>query len=70
MTKHRVVLYWSQADSLFVAEAPELPGCMAHGPSQEAALENIRQAMELWVDTARELGEPIPEPKGEGLTLV
>ena len=68
MTKHRVILYWSQPDDLFVAEAPELPGCMAHGPTQEAALQSIRQAMELWIDTARELGDPVPEPKGEGLT--
>ncbi len=53
MYKYEVILYWSKADGVFVAEAPELPGCMAHGDTQEAALKNINQAMELWVDTAR-----------------
>ena len=56
-------------DGVFVAEAPELPGCMAHGDTQEAALKNINQAMELWVDTAREFGDPIPQPKGDRLML-
>ncbi len=50
-----------------MAEAPELPGCAAHGDTQEAALEHINQAVDLWVETAREFGDPVPEPKGERL---
>ena len=69
MFKYEIILYWSNADDAFVAEVPELPGCTAHGDSQEAALKNINQAMKLWVDTAKEFGDPIPEPKGERLML-
>ena len=69
MHKYEVTLYWSNADDVFVAEVPELAGCMAHGTTQEAALENVNQAIELWVETAREFGDPIPEPKGERLML-
>ncbi len=68
MHKYEIVIYWSDADAVFIAEAPELLGCMAHGDTQEAALENIDQAIELWIDTAREFGDPVPEPKGERLT--
>lgn len=64
MHQYEVILYWSHVDGAFVAEAPELPGCMAHGDTQEAALEHIHQAMDLWIDTAREFGDPVPEPKG------
>ena len=67
MHKYEVILYWSNADDVFVAEVPELAGCMAHGATHEAALENVNQAIELWVETAREFGDPIPEPKGERL---
>ena len=63
MHKYEVVLYWSDADDAFVAEAPELPGCIAHGDTQGSALENINEAISLWLDTAREFGDPIPEPK-------
>ena len=69
MYKYEVILYWSNADDAFVAEVPELAGCMAHGPTQAVALENVNQAIELWVETAREFGDPIPEPKGERLML-
>ncbi|MXV90753.1 MAG: type II toxin-antitoxin system HicB family antitoxin [Acidimicrobiia bacterium] len=69
MHKYEVILYWSNADDVFVAEVPELAGCMAHGSTQEAALKNVNQAIELWVETAREFGDPIPEPKGERLML-
>ena len=69
MYKYEVVLYWSNADDAFVAEVPELPGCMAHGDTQEAALEHVNEAMALWIDTALEFGDPIPEPKGERLML-
>lgn len=58
--KYEVIIYWSSEDASFVAEVPELPGCSAHGDSRSAALQNIEQAIELWVDTAREFGDPIP----------
>ena len=67
MRKYEVIIYWSQEDEAFIAEVSELPGCMAHGSTQLAALENVNQAMELWLDTAREFGDPIPEPKGRRL---
>ena len=67
--KYEIILYWSEADGVFVAEVPELPGCMAHGDTQQAALDNVNQAMALWIDTAREFGDPVPEPRGERLML-
>ena len=69
MYKYEIILYWSNVDDAFVAEVPELPGCMAHGDTQEAALNNVNQAIGLWVETAQEFGDPIPEPKGERLML-
>ncbi len=67
MHKYEIILYWSNEDQAFIAEAPQLPGCMAHGDSQDAALKNVNNAMQLWIDTAREFGDPIPDPKGERL---
>ncbi len=67
--KYEIILYWSSADRVFVAEAPELPGCMAHGDTQEAVLRHVNEAMDLWIDTAKEFGDRIPEPKGERLML-
>ncbi len=69
MHKYEIILYWSNEDQVFIAEVPELSGCMAHGPSQELALTNANQAIELWIDTAREFGDPVPEPKGHRLML-
>ena len=69
MHKYEVIIYWSTEDGVFVAEVPELPGCLAHGDTQQAALRNVNQAIDLWLDTAREFGDPIPEPKGERLML-
>ena len=65
MHKYGIILYWSNEDQVFVANAPELPGCMAHGDDQESALRNIKDAMQFWIETAQELGRPVPEPKGE-----
>jgi len=67
MHRYEIIIYWSNEDEIFVAEVPELPGCMAHGDTEESALKNIKEAMQLWVDTAREFGDPIPEPKGRRL---
>lgn len=69
MIKYETILSWSDEDRAFVAKVPELPGCMAHGDTREAALGHVEQARELWIDTAREFGDPIPEPKGERLML-
>ena len=66
---YEIVLYWSDEDAAFVAEVPELSGCMAHGATQEAALASVKVAMQLWIDTAGEFGNPIPVPKGRRLML-
>jgi predicted RNase H-like HicB family nuclease len=65
--KYEILLYWSNDDQTFIAEVPELPGCMAHGDSQEKALKNIQEAIELWLDTANETGQEVPQPKGRKL---
>ena len=70
MHEYRIVLYWSNQDGAFVAEVPDLPGCMAHGDTQQSALDHIQQAMDLWIDTTRDLGLPVPEPKYRPLTPV
>ncbi len=67
MDKYEIIIYWNQEDQVFVCEVPELPGCIAHDDSKEKALKNIKDAMQLWIDTAQEFGEPIPEPKGRRL---
>jgi len=69
MHKYEIIIYWSTEDGVFIAEVPELPGCMAHGTSHEAALQNVNEAIRLWIDTAKEFGDPIPEPKGQRLML-
>ena len=68
-SKYEIIIYWSDEDNAYVAEAPELHGCMAHGDTYESALENIKSAMELWVETAREFKDPVPEPKGRRLVF-
>ncbi len=67
MLHYEIIIYWSNEDQLFVADAPELPGCMAHGDTHESALASIKEAMQFWLDTARECGDPIPVAKGERL---
>lgn len=67
MYKYEIIIYWSNEDEAFVAEIPELSGCMAHGNTLEDALKNAKEAIQLWIDTAKEFGDPIPEPKGERL---
>ncbi|OLE54902.1 MAG: hypothetical protein AUG51_06080 [Acidobacteria bacterium 13_1_20CM_3_53_8] len=67
MHKYEIIIYWSREDQVFVAEVPELPGCMAHGNTQQEALAHANEAIQLWIDTAQEFGDPIPEPKGERL---
>jgi predicted RNase H-like HicB family nuclease len=69
MCKYEIIIYWSEADDAFVAEVPELPGCMAHGKTYELALKNAKAAIALWIDTANEFRDPVPEPKGRRLML-
>ncbi len=69
MSKYEVILYWSGEDGIFVAEVPELPGCMAHGSTPQEALSNAQEAIQLWIDTAREFGDPVPVPKERRLML-
>lgn len=64
MTKYEIILYWSDEDGAFVAEVPELPGCAADGPTRQDALANAEIVIQEWIETARELGRPIPEPRG------
>jgi predicted RNase H-like HicB family nuclease len=64
MTRYSVLIYWSDADDVFVAEAPELPGCMAHGDTREAAFRSIEEAMELWLDVSREHRHVLPNVPG------
>jgi predicted RNase H-like HicB family nuclease len=69
MFKYEIILYWSSDDDAYIAEVPELPGCMAHGNTQAEALEQVNEAIQLWLDTAKEFGRPVPEPKGRRLML-
>ena len=69
MIKYEIIIYWSDEDEAIVAEVPQLPGCAAHGGTQDDALRNAQDAIRLWIDTAKEFGDPIPEPKGRRLIL-
>lgn len=69
MLKYEVIICWSSDDEAFVAEVPELPGCAAHGDTPEIALSQAQEAMRLSLETAKEFGDPIPEPKGRRLML-
>lgn len=64
MNKYEIIIYWSREDAAFVAEVPELAGCAAHGNTQKEALRNANDAIHLWIDTAKEFGDPVPEPRG------
>jgi len=68
-TKYEIIIFWNEDDGVFIAEVPELPGCSAHGASHEMALKNVEDAIQLWLDTAREFGDPIPLPKGKRLVF-
>ena len=62
--KYEVIIYWSDEDQAFIAEVPELPGCAADGETYQEALQNLEMIMQEWVETARQLGRSIPQPKG------
>lgn len=63
--KYELIIYWSHDDDAFIVEVPELPGCMADGESYEQAVANARIVIDEWIETARSLGRPIPEPRGK-----
>jgi len=63
MYKYEIILYWSEQDNSYVAEVPELPGCMADGRSYSEALSKAEDIIEEWIETAKSLGRPVPEPK-------
>ena len=65
MSKYEIILYWSDEDGMFIAEVPELPGCMADGETRMEALSNAEQILSEWIETAKEMGRPIPTPKGK-----
>lgn len=64
-SRYEVVIYWSDEDGSYLAEVPELPGCIAHGVSYREAASNAEAAMAYWLEVARELGRPIPEPRAK-----
>ena len=64
MTKYQIILYWSEDDKAFIAEVPELPGCMADGPSYQEAIANVEVVVAEWIEAARKLGCSVPEPRG------
>jgi predicted RNase H-like HicB family nuclease len=67
MHRYETIIYWSNEDQLFVADVPELPGCMAHGDTPREALAQAHEAMALWIETATEFGDPVPQPRGRRL---
>jgi predicted RNase H-like HicB family nuclease len=69
LSKYEVIIYWSDEDEAFVAEVPELAGCMADGATYQEAVANAEIAIQEWIETAKELGRPIPEPKGRRLAF-
>ena len=63
-SKYEIIIFWSEEDSAFIAEVPELPGCMADGASYQEAVAHIEVVIQEWIETARELGRSVPKPKG------
>ncbi len=62
--RYEVIIYWSQEDEAFIAEVPELPGCAADGVTYQQAIANVEIVIQEWIETAQELGRPVPTPKG------
>lgn len=65
MNKYEIIIYWSFEDNAFIAEVPELAGCMADGNSHEEAFKNVPVIIQEWIKTAQSLSRPIPHPKGK-----
>jgi len=64
-SKYEIIIYWSAEDQAYIAEVPELPGCMADGATYQEALSNVEVVIQQWIETAKELNRPIPQPKGK-----
>jgi predicted RNase H-like HicB family nuclease len=64
MSRYELIVYWSDRDEAFLVEVPELPGCMADGATRGEAVRKAEEVIRLWIETARALGRPIPEPRG------
>ena len=64
MSKYEIIIYWNEEDQAYLAEVPELPGCMSDGQTYQEALTNVEIIIQEWIDTAKELGRTIPKPKG------
>ncbi len=64
MNKYEIIIYWSDEDNSFIAEVPELPGCMADGKTYQETISNVEIIIDEWIETAKELGREIPKPKG------
>lgn len=62
--KYEIIIYWSEEDQAYIAEVPELPGCAADGRTYKQALANVEVIIQEWIETAKELKRPVPEPKG------
>ncbi|MBM4166807.1 MAG: type II toxin-antitoxin system HicB family antitoxin [Ignavibacteria bacterium] len=65
MSKYEIIIYWSDDDNAFIAEVPELSGCMADGETYQSALSNAETIIQEWIETAKQLGRAIPQPKGK-----
>ena len=65
MSKYEIIIYWSEEDNSFIAEVPELPGCVMDGSTYQEALANAEGIIQEWLETAQELGHTIPTPKGK-----
>ena len=63
MFRYEIILYWSELDQAFIAEVPELSGCIADGDTYQEALHNIELVMQQWIETAKDLGRPVPQPR-------
>ncbi len=62
--RYEIIIYWSDIDQAFIAEVPELPGCAADGPTYQKAVAQVETVIEEWIQTAKELGRDIPQPRG------
>jgi predicted RNase H-like HicB family nuclease len=63
--RYEIIIYWSDADQSFIAEVPELPGCMADGKTKAKALQAVERIQKEWLETAQQIGRPIPRPRGK-----
>jgi len=63
-SRYEIIIFWSEEDDAYLAQVPELPGCMADGKTYQEALANVEVIIQEWIETARELGREVPEPKG------